>query len=147
MTRAVTAWGKLSGGLVDLQAFFADAPSGSLKIHRVQSTDAVVVDHELAQKQQPFTVVGWHDKTGTLYMVVDRIGPGRLHALLMHEMGHGIDLHWPWCPEGIEAELEGGEPCIHSPDPHAIMGPTWDNGADDFTPSDLAFCRASCRCR
>lgn len=148
VVRATTAWEKLSGagfndggytqGQVTLTAYFADPPPDAKRIHRVLSTDQIVLDHEAESRE---LVAGWHASDGDLFMVMDRIQLPHLHAILMHEMGHGLPLRWPACL----ASLEPPEACIHSPDPNAIMGAEA-NSTEDFTPSDLYFCRASCFC-
>ncbi len=82
-------------------------------------------------------IFGWTN-SDAVNIVVDRVRLDQLHTLVTHELGHAAGLGWPFC-------FESNSKCHHSPDPDAVMSAAF-SGAPSFTPSDLAFCRASCLC-
>lgn len=141
LVKAVGAWGDLSKEQIDFTVTLDPTTPGARKIHRVHSTDKVVMDYEATQSDSLGPnghVAGWHEPDETIYLVVDRVAPAELQALAEHELGHGAHLRWPYC-------MFDNEHCIHSPDPEATMA-YYFSGNATLTPSDLALCRASCLC-
>lgn len=143
--KAGQMWRDLSGGQIDMHFAFTMADGAGAAggvILRMQSTDPETLAYnasQIAKNHYPATwhVDGW--TTGqTVHLVINEVAIGDLPSLAAHELGHAAGLRWPFC-------IEGQVDCVHSPDPHAIMGAAF-TGAPVMTPSDLAFCRASCLC-
>ena len=124
LQRAASDWRAFSAGQVDIHIDFLLPSNDEPAIHRIRSDDPFTLATE-ARLQPPVTVDGWYTRPN-IWLVVNRVQTHRLHALLEHELGHAVGLD-------------------HSDDKAAIMALEF-SSADTFTPSDLAMCRAACRC-
>lgn len=121
---------------------------GELHLHRVFSTDQIVLDEDTkvakAFNLPEFFHAGWSENS-QIYIVVDRITREHFLPVITHELVHALGVRWPGCPK------EKGEDCYHTDDPTALMcgvpratkcGPE----NNTLGPGDLVFCRASCLC-
>ncbi len=106
----------------------------SITIHKVLSTDPVIVGHDITH---PFKSMALTTNVN-IYLVMDRIPPGKLQGVFMHELAHFVGFGWAACDSSKTD-------CWHSPNPLALMYFEY-RGAMKYTKSDLKMCQASCLC-